>query len=122
MVGALKWIAAINVGFLRLGFAFFVHGAQPLRYAFEGVMANELHGFQAHCISFVPSGPGYEGVSPLNQVCAVVGSTAGQTYVEGDVYLKLAFGYSYDNLWKVSSHSSPRDQQPNIFGRRTLVS
>ncbi|KAF9027004.1 ABC transporter [Hymenopellis radicata] len=84
MVSALKWIAAIN----------------PLRYAFEGVMANELHGFQAHCISFVPSGPGYEGVSPLNQVCAVVGSTAGQIYVEGDVYLKLAFDYSYDNLWK----------------------
>lgn len=72
-----------------------------MRYGFEGILANELHGVQARCSSFIPAGPGYEGVSPLNQVCAVAGSVAGQRYVDGDVYMKLVYDYSYDNLWKV---------------------
>ncbi|KAF8598979.1 pleiotropic drug resistance ABC transporter [Ceratobasidium sp. AG-I] len=84
MIGALKWITWIN----------------PMRYGFEALVVNEFHGLKGECSMFAPSGPGYQGVSIANQVCTTVGATAGQSIVDGDTFVELSFGYSYDNLWR----------------------
>lgn len=86
MIGALKWITWIN----------------PVRYGFEAILVNEFHTLKATCSSLIPSGDGYEDVSPSQQVCSTPGSAAGQTIVDGNTYAMLSFGYSYSNLWRVS--------------------
>lgn len=62
---------------------------------------NEFHTINATCSTLVPSGPGYENVSQVNQVCASVGAQPGQSYVEGNLFANLSFGYYYSNLWRV---------------------
>ncbi|KAJ7852077.1 ABC-2 type transporter-domain-containing protein [Mycena olivaceomarginata] len=83
MIGALRWITYIN----------------PLRYGFEAVIANEFHTLKGSCASLVPQGPGYENVSLTNQVCATVGSVAGQSFVDGNSFIAVAYGYSYRHEW-----------------------
>lgn len=72
----------------------------PLRYAFEALMANEFHGRTMTCSNVVPRGPGYEGIGGVNQVCGFVGSTLGSTLVSGDRYIKLAYDYSWSHAWR----------------------
>ncbi|KAF8699335.1 ABC transporter, partial [Rhizoctonia solani] len=83
MIGALKWLTYIN----------------PIRYGFEALIVNEFHGLKGECSHFVPSGPGYEGVSIQNQVCTTVGSVPGQTFVDGDAFAAASYDYHYKNLW-----------------------
>ncbi|KAJ6512945.1 pleiotropic drug resistance ABC transporter [Mycena sanguinolenta] len=83
MVPALRWITYIN----------------PMRYAFEGVMANEFHTLNGTCASLVPQGPGYENITLANQVCATVGAVAGQTFVDGNRFIAESYGYSVKNQW-----------------------
>ena len=64
-------------------------------------MTNEFHTLDGDCSTLVPSGPGYEGVSVINQVCTVLGSQPGQATVSGSAYLGLSFGYYFKNLWRV---------------------
>ncbi|KAG6877003.1 hypothetical protein C0993_011111 [Termitomyces sp. T159_Od127] len=66
MIGALRWISYAN----------------PLRYGFESIIANEFHTLNGTCSNLVPQGPGYEGVSLSNQVCPTVGAVAGQSIVD----------------------------------------
>lgn len=79
-----KWISYLN----------------PIYYAIEALMVVEFHGRNALCNTLVPSGPGYEHTSVLNQVCAVTGARPGQLYVSGDDYVELSFSYSYSHLWR----------------------
>ncbi|KAJ7762052.1 pleiotropic drug resistance ABC transporter [Mycena maculata] len=83
MIGALRWITYIN----------------PLRYGFESVVSNEFHTLNGSCASLVPQGPGYENVSLANQVCATVGSVAGQNFVDGNKFIAASYGYSYSHEW-----------------------
>ncbi|TCD65301.1 hypothetical protein EIP91_002826 [Steccherinum ochraceum] len=84
MIGALRWITYIN----------------PLKYGFEALMVNEFHLREADCATLVPSGPGYENISAVNQVCTTVGSLPGQTTVNGNRYLNLSYDYYYSHLWR----------------------
>jgi ABC-type multidrug transport system ATPase subunit/ABC-type multidrug transport system permease subunit len=72
----------------------------PVQYGFEALMVNEFHGKHGACTSLVPSGPGYEGVSIVNQVCSVVGSVTGQATVSGDAYVGDSFQYYHEHLWR----------------------
>lgn len=97
----MRWITYINVCPCKL----FVQGTdvelQPLRYGFEGVMANEFHTLKGSCASLVPQGPGYENITLANQVCATVGSVAGQDFVDGNTFIAISYGYFLSNQWLV---------------------
>ncbi|KAA1475301.1 pleiotropic drug resistance ABC transporter [Dentipellis sp. KUC8613] len=84
MIGALRWISYIN----------------PLRWGFEGIVANEFHTLNGTCSSLVPSGPGYENITLANQVCTTVGSQRGQATVDGNTFIQLSYGYSFSNVWR----------------------
>ncbi|XP_006455063.1 hypothetical protein AGABI2DRAFT_121012 [Agaricus bisporus var. bisporus H97] len=84
MIGALKWITWIN----------------PVFYAFSSLMANEFRTLNGQCSSLVPSGPGYEGISLINQVCPIVGAEAGQSTVSGERYVSESFGYEFGQIWR----------------------
>lgn len=66
----------------------------PLSYAFEALMANEFHNRDFSCdTDMVPRGPGYENVPASSQICSSVGARAGQSFVNGDLYIGESFGY-----------------------------
>src|SRR5690348_7214097 len=76
-----KWIMYIN----------------PVQYAFEGLLVNELHGQDFACSNLVPA---YPGLSGPTFVCATAGAVAGQNFVNGDRFLAAAYGYSFGHLWR----------------------
>lgn len=78
-----KWISWIN----------------PVAYAYEGLITNELHGQRFACSQIVPTGAGYVN-SGNNFICAIAGSVAGQSTVSGDDYLQAQFQYSYSHIWR----------------------
>lgn len=72
----------------------------PLSYAFEILMANEFHNALALCSTLVPSGPGYQNVSLVHQVCAVAGALPEQGFVNGDTYIATSFDYHSSHVWR----------------------
>lgn len=69
----------------------------PIGYAFEAILANEVHGQRYQCAptSLVPPyGTGE------NFACAVAGAVPGSTEVLGDDWLRESYGYSYSNIWR----------------------
>lgn len=72
----------------------------PIGYAFESLMVNEFDGRDYSCSAFVPSGPGYENVDPLNRVCSTAGAEVGQTIVHGTLYLSATYNYTRVHLWR----------------------
>lgn len=83
-----------------LGWSRWINYINPVGYAFESFMVNEFTGREFDCMSYVPSGPGYENVSPENMICGTVSSTPGATSVNGDAYIEAAYGYTSSNLWR----------------------
>ncbi|KAL5337371.1 ABC-2 type transporter-domain-containing protein [Aspergillus crustosus] len=83
-----------------LGWSRWMNYINPIAYAFEAFMVNEFHNMQYDCVSFVPSGPGYENVSIENQICNAVSSTPGASSIDGDAYLASAYQYYHKNLWR----------------------
>ena len=76
-----KWISWIN----------------PIAYAFEALLVNEVHGRQFACSSFVPA---YPNLSGDTFICTVAGAVAGQTSVSGDSWVQSSYGYSYAHIWR----------------------
>lgn len=85
MTGALKWLRHVN----------------PMRYTFAAVMVNEFHTLNGRCSNLIPHGPGYEGISLLNQVCGSVGALPGEDSVNGSTFVSLSYEYRYSELWRV---------------------
>ncbi|KAH3677574.1 hypothetical protein WICPIJ_008954, partial [Wickerhamomyces pijperi] len=80
-----KWLSYIN----------------PVRYAYESMMAVEFHGREMDCTSkIVPQGGAYDSVSIDYKVCAFVGSVPGQSWVSGDRYIELQYSYHYSHIWR----------------------
>uniref|UniRef100_A0A8H7N2E3 ABC multidrug transporter atrF n=1 Tax=Bionectria ochroleuca TaxID=29856 RepID=A0A8H7N2E3_BIOOC len=71
----------------------------PISYAFEGVLTNELSNRLMECApsQLVPQGP---GVLPEYQGCAITGATVGSRQVLGSDYLQSMYDYSRSNLWR----------------------
>ena len=69
----------------------------PVGYAFEAILANEVHNQRYECAptSLVPP---YG--TDNNFECAVAGAVPGQTFVLGDDWLQASYGYTYDNVWR----------------------
>ncbi|KIW81857.1 hypothetical protein Z517_04883 [Fonsecaea pedrosoi CBS 271.37] len=69
----------------------------PIAYAFEALLVNEVHGRRFPCAptSLVPP----YGTDDHFQ-CAVAGAVAGQTTVSGDAWVKSSYGYSYSHIWR----------------------
>jgi pleiotropic drug resistance (PDR) family protein len=84
MLGWSKWIRYIN----------------PVSYGFEALMVNEFHNRNFECNDFLPSGPGYDDISGLQQACRTIGSVPGQPFVNGDDYINSAFDYYAKNKWR----------------------
>ena len=74
-----KWINYIN----------------PVAYAFEGVLVNEVHNERYGCAVLVPPyGTG------KNVACAVAGAVAGENTVSGDAWVRSSYEYSYSHVWR----------------------
>ena len=69
----------------------------PIQYTFEALLVNELHGQDFDCSQIVPSYPGLTGDT---FVCATAGAIEGQTFVNGDRFLKASYNYSIGHLWR----------------------
>ena len=71
----------------------------PISYAFEGVLSNELTGRVMQCApqQLVPQGPGVEA---QYQGCAISGAQLGSTSVTGDQYLETTYQYTRSHLWR----------------------
>jgi ATP-binding cassette subfamily G (WHITE) protein 2 (PDR) len=72
----------------------------PVAYVFESLMANEFHDRSFPCTAFLPSGGPYDAADLANRVCAVGGALAGQPSVNGTLYLKNSYDYSFSNRWR----------------------
>ncbi|KAK7414105.1 Multidrug resistance protein [Neonectria punicea] len=63
-------------------------------------MFNEFAGRDFQCSTYIPSGMGYDDVSPTGRACATQGSVPGQDAVSGSAYLKIAYGYDNSHRWR----------------------
>ncbi|KAJ5952948.1 uncharacterized protein N7479_011361, partial [Penicillium vulpinum] len=83
-----------------LGWARWIYYINPIAYAFEAILVNELHNRDFPCSNFVPSGPGYENVDPLGRSCSTVGAVPGSSNVNGDDFLEQSYRFSWDKRWR----------------------
>lgn len=72
----------------------------PIRYGFEGMMVDEFHHTRLNCTQMFPSGSAYTNIPIENKVCPFSGAEPGQQYVSGDAYMKVAFQYYFNHLWR----------------------
>jgi ATP-binding cassette subfamily G (WHITE) protein 2 (PDR) len=68
----------------------------PIFYAFEILVANEFHGRQFACSSFVPS---YQPLQGNSFICSAVGAVPGQQTVSGDDFIAAQYEYYYSHVW-----------------------
>jgi ATP-binding cassette, subfamily G (WHITE), member 2, PDR len=74
-----KWLSWIN----------------PVAFAYEGILVNEVHGQRYECANLVPPyGTGN------NVQCPVAGARRGERSVLGDDWAQSAYGYSYSHIWR----------------------
>lgn len=73
---------------------------QPMYYAFEGIVSNELSGSRYRCseLDTVPFGAAYN--DSHYQTCAVQGFEPGSTRLIGDNYLESFYGFRKTHLWR----------------------
>lgn len=81
MLGWCRWIKYLN----------------PVAYGFESLMANEFHGRNFTCSTYVPN---YATADAGHAVCSAVSAVAGQSYVNGDAYIQTAYGYFDAHRWR----------------------
>ncbi|RDW90012.1 pleiotropic drug resistance family ABC transporter [Aspergillus mulundensis] len=82
-----------------LGWSRWMNYIDPIAYGFESLMVNEFHGRSFPCAA---SGlvPDYASSDIVNQVCAVVGATPGQSEVDGTTYLRESYQYTKSHEWR----------------------
>ncbi|KAF3927823.1 hypothetical protein ABW20_dc0102164 [Dactylellina cionopaga] len=74
---------------------FWLSYINPVRYAYEALLVNEVHGLTYECANLVPAyGTGN------NFACPVAGAEAGSRFVSGEAWASASFDYSYSHLWR----------------------
>lgn len=102
--GVLVLVLVIYTGFviriaeMKVWFSW-LRWINPIFYAFEILLANEFHGVNIPCDQYIPSGPGYN-LNGNTFICNAQGAVTGQTYVSGDTFLEVAYGYSWSHVWR----------------------
>lgn len=51
----------------------------------------------------IPEGPSYDSTDLGAKICPVVGSVAGQPYVQGNSYLAEKYTYQPSHMWRYGS-------------------
>jgi len=69
-------------------------------YSFESLMINEFYGRSFECSTFIPMGPGYGNVDPLDRICSATSAVAGQTVVDGGAYILSTYQYQHSHKWR----------------------
>lgn len=69
----------------------------PIFYAFEILVANEFHGREFDCATYVPPAPVRQGNA---FICAVAGAEAGKDTVSGDAFIAANYQYYYSHVWR----------------------
>lgn len=71
----------------------------PVAYAFEGLLINELHGrdFPCSTSSLIPP---YLNIIGDAFICSIRGALPGEMAVAGEAYLEASYQYSYSHLWR----------------------
>ncbi|KAI1128101.1 ABC transporter PeaB1 [Nemania abortiva] len=79
---------------------FWIRYLNPLYYAYESVMVNELGNLNYTCSpsDLAPNGPIYDSIA--NQVCAIPGAVPGQVLVSGAAYAREQYGFFVSHLWR----------------------
>ncbi len=104
LAGVLVLVLVIYTGFviripeMKVYFSW-LRWINPIFYGFEILLANEFHGVNFPCDSFIPQGPGYNRNGNAF-ICNSEGAVAGQPFVSGDRYLELAYQYSWSHVWR----------------------
>ena len=83
-----------------LGWSKWIYWINPLQYGFESLMINEFHARDFECSQYVPTGGSYNSVSVDHKTCSAVGAVPGQDFVNGDVFIRLSYGYSHGHKWR----------------------
>ncbi|KAM5437048.1 GTPase-activating protein [Microsporum ferrugineum] len=67
----------------------------PIAYAYESLLVNEVHGNRYTCATPVPPyGSGN------NFACPVAGAVPGEMSVSGDAWVQSSYDYSYAHIWR----------------------
>ncbi|KGO65937.1 CDR ABC transporter [Penicillium italicum] len=82
------------------GWLRWLHYLNPLAYSYEALVANEFHGRNFECASFVPAGPMYQNITAADRTCSAVGASVGSSVVSGDLYIAMSYGYYYSHVWR----------------------
>ncbi|KAK6527856.1 hypothetical protein TWF281_009128 [Arthrobotrys megalospora] len=90
---------AIPVQYMK-GWASWIRWVNPISYGFESVMVNEFHGQDYSCAGYVPSGPEYDNIDPMQRTCASKGSLPGLDIVSGTSYIHTTFGFRESHKWR----------------------
>ena len=67
----------------------------PIAYAFEAILVNEVHGRRFPYANIMPAPPFQSGSS---FICGIAGAVAGETDVSGDMWVQSAYQYSYSHI------------------------
>ncbi|THU86920.1 hypothetical protein K435DRAFT_867766 [Dendrothele bispora CBS 962.96] len=63
-------------------------------------MTNEFRTLNGTCDSLIPSVPGYENITLINQACTTAGSEPGNPDVDEKRLVALSYEYSYTHTWR----------------------
>jgi ATP-binding cassette, subfamily G (WHITE), member 2, PDR len=83
-----------------LGWCRWINYINPLGWAFESLLINDLAGREFRCTQLVPNGPGFDDEPLLSRVCNVIGATPGSDVVSGTQHIIEAYNYHPSHRWR----------------------
>ncbi|KAF7555313.1 hypothetical protein G7046_g6583 [Stylonectria norvegica] len=79
------------------GWCRWIGNLNPVAYGFEALMVNEFHDVNFPCSVYIPD---YANYTAGNVACSAIGSIPGQSFVNGDHYINMAYSYYHSHKWR----------------------